>query len=84
MPPEPGSFASQARTTARHGEVLAGPAGGEDSSAWNKPNCSEVIAGHFRHVIELVGVGEVPTADSCCGLVDFDSGDRSDPGPRER
>jgi hypothetical protein len=37
-------------------------------------------AGHFHHVVKLVGVGEVPCADGGCGLVDFHGGNGFRPG----
>jgi hypothetical protein len=80
FPPQAASCATQPCTTTRHGQILTRPPGGNDSSFWNKSNCSKVIAGHFRYVIKLVGVGEVPCADSGCGLINFDGGDGGSPG----
>jgi hypothetical protein len=74
FPPQAASCATQPCTTTRQGEILTRPPGGNDSSFCNKSNCSKVIAGHFRYVIELVGVGEMPCADSGCGGVDLHGG----------
>jgi hypothetical protein len=60
---------------------LARPPGGKDSSFGNKSNCSKVIAGYFRYVVELVGVGEVPCADGGGSSVDFDGCNGFRPGP---
>jgi hypothetical protein len=81
FPPQAASCATQPCTTARHGEILTRPPGGNDSSFWNKSNCSEVIAGHFRHVIKLVGFREMPLTDGGCGFVDFNGGNGGGPSP---
>jgi hypothetical protein len=39
-----------------------------------------LVTGHLCHVIKLVGMGKVATADFCCGLVDLDGCDGARPG----
>jgi hypothetical protein len=84
VPPQPCSCSSQARTASRHGHVLTGPPCGDDSPVGNKSSCSEVIAAHFGHVGELVGIGEMAVGDGGCGRVDFDCRDGAHTGTGER
>jgi hypothetical protein len=84
FPPQAASCATQPCTTARHGQILTRPPGGNDSSFWNKSNCSKIIATHLGYVIKLAGVGEVPCADGRCGVINFDGGDGGRPGTLKR
>jgi hypothetical protein len=79
LPPQARTLALQASTTARDGQILTRPPGGNDSSFGNKSNCSKVIAGYFRYVVELVGVRKVPCADSGGCVVNLDGRDGLSP-----
>lgn len=57
------------------GNVLTGESSGEDSVFRGESSTLEVIAGHFRYIIEYGGVRKMAPEHGLAVLVDLDRGD---------